>query len=101
MFLLDLKPDENRFLSIRAAIEILLKIAKKKDSKIFSENSLCIGCARLGSENSIIKSGKARELLTFDFGKPPYCLVVPARLNHKEEEYLESGKQALKSGISK
>jgi len=89
LFLLDLKPDENRFLSIKDAIEILLHINNKRKEKIFLENTFIIGCARLGTENAIIKSGKAKDLEKINFGEPPYCLIVPAKLNHKEEEYLK------------
>lgn len=90
LFLLDLKPLENKFLTIPEAIKQLLEINKKHKLNLFTEDSLVIGCARLGFENPVIKAGKALELTKVDFGNPPFCLIVPAKLNHKEEEYLQN-----------
>jgi len=88
LFLLDLKPQEKHFLTIPQAVDTLLDINTKRKEKIFTEKTFCIGCARLGTENAIIKSGTAAELHDADFGNPPFCLIVPSGLNHKEEEYL-------------
>jgi len=87
LFLLDLKPKENKFLTIPEAIEALLKIDVKRKANLFTKNKLVIGCARLGFEDPLIKFGTAEELSKVDFGKPPFCLIVPAELNHKEAEY--------------
>ena len=89
--LLDLRPSESRFMSVNDAIKIILNIGKKrvKDRKekkaLFREETFCIGCARIGSDY-IIKAGKAKDLLKFDFGKPPHCLIVPAKMHFVEEE---------------
>jgi diphthine synthase len=89
LFLLDLKPEQNKFLTIHEAIKQLLEISKRqKETNTFNEDSLVVGCARLGSETSMIKAGTAKEIMNIDFGKPPFCLIVPAKLNHKEEEYI-------------
>lgn len=89
LFLLDLKPKNKKFLTIKDAIEYLLKVEKKNGKRIFVEETPCVGCARLGSENPAIKFGYAKELLEKDFGKPPYCLIVPGELHFMEEEALE------------
>ena len=88
LFLLDLNPEEVKFLTINDAIRYLLKIEIKKNKKIFTEKTICIGCARLGSENQIIKYGAAKDLLKFNFGKPIHCLIVPGKLHFMEEEGL-------------
>lgn len=88
LFLLDLNPDEEIFMSVNDAIRYLLKVELKRNEKIFSEKTLCIGCSRIGSENQIIKAGTAKELLKFDFGKPVHCLIVPGKLHFVEEEVL-------------
>ena len=88
LFLLDLNPDENKFLTINDAIRYLLKMEIKKNKKIFTEKTLCVGCARLGSKNQIIKYMAAKELLKFSFGKPMHCLIVPGKLHFMEEEGL-------------
>ena len=71
------------------AIRYLLKVELKRNEKIFSEKTLCLGCARVGSENQMIKFGAAKELLKFDFGKPVHCLIVPGKLHFMEEECLK------------
>lgn len=86
LLLLDLDPEKNRFLTINDAINILLKIELKRNEKIFTPTSLCIGCARIGSKNQKIVKGKAKELLKEYFGKPPYCLIIPGKMHFVEEE---------------
>jgi len=88
LFLLDLNPAEEKFMSVNDAIRYLLKAELKKNEKIFSEKTFCVGCARIGSENRIIKAGNAKELLKCDFGKPAHCLIVPGKLHFMEEEAL-------------
>lgn len=88
LFLLDLKPP--KFLQISEAIDLLLEISKKRKSKVFTEDTICVACARLGHDNQIIKKGKARELRKEKFGKAPYCLIVPSTLSFKEEEFLKN-----------
>ena len=89
LFLLDLNPEEEKFLSINDAIRYLLKVELKRNEKTFSEKTLCIGCARIGSENQIIKVGSAKDLLKVNFGKPGHCLIVPGKLHFMEEDGLK------------
>ena len=70
------------------AIRYLLKIEIKKNEKVFSEKTICVGCARIGSEKQVIKAGAAKELLKFDFGNPVHCLIVPGKLHFMEQEGL-------------
>ncbi|MBI1936038.1 diphthine synthase [Candidatus Woesearchaeota archaeon] len=88
LFLLDLNPEEEKFMTVNDAIRYLLKVELKRNEKLFSEKTLCVGCARIGSENQIIKSGSAKDLLKFDFGKPVHCLIVPGKMHFMEEEAL-------------
>ena len=89
LFLLDLNPKEEKFMSVNDAIRYLLKIEIKKNEKVFSEKTLCVGCARLGSEKQVIKAGAAKELLKHDFGPAVHCLIVPGKLHFMEEEVLK------------
>lgn len=85
LFLLDLRPDKNTYLTIKQAIEFLEKHGLTKETK-------AVACARLGSENPIIKYGKIDEIKDLDYGKPPYCLIIPADMHFMEEEMLEQWK---------
>lgn len=89
LFLLDLHPKENRFMTINEAIEILEKIEKKKQDDLITEKTLFVGCARLGREDHLIKTGTTEQLKDFDFGKPPHCLIIPGKLHFVEEEMLD------------
>ena len=55
LFLLDLRPKENKFLTIKQALEYLEKQGLKKQTK-------AIGCARIGSEDKLIKYGTIDEI---------------------------------------
>ncbi len=89
LILLDLRPDEKRFMTVNQAIKYLLAIEEKRKERIFYKNLFCVGCARLGSLEPCIKSGNVEELLKEDFGKPMHCLIVPGKLHFAEEEALE------------
>lgn len=90
--LLDIKSRERKFMTINQAIEVLLEIEKKRKQKVFTRNTRCIGCARIGAEDYRIKFGTARELLNENFGRPLHSLIVPGKLHFMEEEMLEMWK---------
>lgn len=87
LFLLDLDPKNNKFMTIKEAVKFLLEIEKKRKEKIISENTKIIGCSRIGMKDQKIKFEKIKELLKEDFGKPPYCIIIPAKLHFMEEEF--------------
>ena len=89
LFLLDLNPEEEMFMTVNDAIRYLLKVELKRNEKVFPEKTLCVGCARIGNESQVIKFGAAKELLKFNFGKPVHCLIVPGKLHFIEEEALK------------
>lgn len=90
LFILDLKPDSNDSLSVNDAIRYLLRVELKRGERAFTDNTLCIGCAKLGSLDQIIKSGKAKDLLKEDFKNGMHCLIVPSeKLHFMEEEALD------------
>lgn len=81
LFLLDLNPKDNKFLTIKDAVEYLV-------SNGISEKETFIGCARIGSAKPEIFAGNAKDVMKKDFGKPPFCLIIPAKLHFVEEEAL-------------
>lgn len=88
LFLLDLRPQQKKFMTVKQAIGILLDIEAKRKERVFSEKTLCVACSRLGSEREKIIMKAAKDLMKKDFGQPPYCLIVPAKLHFVEEEAL-------------
>jgi len=89
LFLLDIKEEEGLFMSVNEAINFLLKLEQEKKRKVFFEDTLCVGCARLGGDNQVIVAGPASLLKDFDFGKSPHSLIVPGELHFAEKEALE------------
>lgn len=89
LILLDIKAEEKRFMTVHQGIEVLMKIENNRKEDVFNEDRFCIGIARLGG-NSIIKAGKAIDLMRKDFGPPPHVLIVPGKLHFMEEEFLNA-----------
>ena len=87
--LLDIKKDQNRFMSVPQAIETLLKIENKRQEKVFTEDTFCIGCARIGHNTELIITGTAKELQNKDFGAPVHCMIVPGKMHFMEEDALK------------
>jgi diphthine methyl ester synthase len=50
---------------------------------------LCIGVARLGSDDQKIVAGPMEKLLDVDFGPPLHCLIIVGETHPLEEEMLE------------
>lgn len=92
LFLLDLRPGENRYLTIKEAIEFLLRVESKEKKGLISEGMMAIGCAHLGSNDQTIICGSLKALKEKDFGDSPYCLIIPGKMHFMEEEALEMWK---------
>ena len=75
-------------MTVSEAIEILLEIESRKKQGVFTQETFCVGCARIGSDNFIIKAAAAKNLKKMDFGRQPHCLIVPGELHFVEEEAL-------------
>ena len=92
LFLLDLNPEEEKFLSVNDAIRYLLKVELKRNEKLLSEKTVCVGCARVGSETQSIKAGTVKDVLKHNFGKSVQCLIIPGKMHFMEEEALQMWK---------
>jgi diphthine synthase len=86
--LLDLKAFSNEYLSINQALKMLLEIEQKKKMNIINQDTLAVGIARAGNNNPTLKADYVKNLKNFDFGEPPYCLIIPAELHFMEIEAL-------------
>ncbi len=89
LFLLDVRTNENRFMTVNEAISLLLEMEKLKQKNLFTKETLCVGAACLGGD-PVILSGSAGDLLNADFGRNPHILIVPGNLHFMEEELLET-----------
>lgn len=83
LLFLDIKTEEDKYMSPNHAMEILEKCGMDENIKI-------VVCSRLGSENKSIKYGAVKDLKNEDFGSPLHVLIIPGKLHEKEKEFLES-----------
>jgi diphthine synthase len=90
LMLLDLRPDIGKFMTVNDALVQLMGISARRKKKGFDEDTLVVGCARLGTPTAHIACGPAKKLFAHNFGPPPHCLIVPGPLHFTEEEALSS-----------
>lgn len=79
LFLLDLDPENKKFLTINNALEYLL-INKIKSN--------CVACYALTTNKQEIKYGKIEDLIRLKFNNFPQCIIIPGKLHFIEEEVL-------------
>ena len=89
LLLLDIDAEHNKYMTIKEAIEYLLRVEDKRKEKVFTRITTCVGVARLGSEKPKIISGTAEQLLKADFGEPLHSLIVPGELHFVEEDAIK------------
>lgn len=86
---LDIKAEERRFMTVKEALEALLKVEERRKQHIATLDNLALGVARAGAEDVTVKAEKLKNLANFDFGPPPHVLVFSAdRLHFMEAEAL-------------
>lgn len=88
MCYLDIKAEEQRYLTVNEALQTLLELEKLKNEQVANPRTLVIGVARAGSPQPIVKAGYIEEVVSFDFGAPPQTLIFPGKLHFMEIEAL-------------
>ncbi|RDX73980.1 putative diphthine methyl ester synthase [Mucuna pruriens] len=78
-----------RYMTINTAIEQLLEIVQARQESAYTEDTECVGLARLGSEDQMIVAGTMKQLQLIDFGAPLHCLVITGNTHPVEEEMLD------------
>jgi diphthine synthase len=86
--LLDLKADENQYLSVNQAIKLLQKVEEIKKLGVITPKTVAVGIARAGSNKPTLKADYIKDLLNFDFGDPPFSLIIPGDLHFMEADAL-------------
>ncbi|MEM3013134.1 MAG: diphthine synthase [Candidatus Bathyarchaeia archaeon] len=79
---LDIRVEEERFMTAQEALRILLLLEEKNKMHAVTLDSLAVGIARAGAENAVVKADSVKSLLNYDFGSPPHTLVFPAERLH-------------------
>jgi diphthine synthase len=86
--LLDLKQAENKYLSIKEAVQLLYQVEMKKKQDIITADTVAVGVARAGSDKPALKADFIKNLAAFDFGEPPFSLIIPGDLHFMEIDAL-------------
>jgi diphthine synthase len=86
LVLLDLRPEEPRFMTAGEALRILTERDAESPQPILPADSAVAVVARVGTETARAWYGTRHQLEGVDFGPPLHSLVVPARTLHFEEK---------------
>ncbi|XP_066388017.1 probable diphthine methyl ester synthase [Miscanthus floridulus] len=78
-----------RFMTVNTAISQLFEVEEARGGSAYGRDTLCIGVARLGSDDQKIVAGPMEKLLDVDFGPPLHCLIIVGETHPLEEEMLE------------
>jgi len=90
LVLLDIKAEENHFMTADQALSVLWEMEEKKQEKLFSKQDIICVVARAGSKQPLIKADTFEHLEKQDFGPPLHALVVPGTLHFMELEALQA-----------
>uniref|UniRef100_A0A7S4JAB6 diphthine methyl ester synthase n=1 Tax=Odontella aurita TaxID=265563 RepID=A0A7S4JAB6_9STRA len=78
-----------RYMSIGTAAEQLIEAEERHGERAYlPQETLCVGMARLGRPDELIKAGTLEELREVDFGEPLHCLVICGEVHELEMEML-------------
>lgn len=88
LILLDIKADENRYMTANTAMQWLLDAEERLGKKLVTENSLFCAGARIGSATQKLVAGFPAAILSAELGAPLHCLVMPGKLHFMEAEAL-------------
>lgn len=77
-----------RYMTIRQCIDQLLEIEELRGENVYSEETMCVGIARIGSDTQQIVAGTMKELRGVDFGGPLHSFIVTGHCHIHELETL-------------
>ncbi|XP_052688468.1 diphthine methyl ester synthase-like [Crassostrea angulata] len=82
-----------RFMTVKQASEQLLEIVENKrqegdNSLAFTEDTVCVGLSRVGSDAQRIVSATLQEMTQIDLGEPLHSLIIPGEMHSLERDML-------------
>ncbi|KAK5931382.1 diphthine methyl ester synthase [Pseudochaenichthys georgianus] len=81
-----------RFMTVGQAADQLIQIIERRREEGgelgVTEDTVCVGVARLGADDQLIRTGTLRQLLSCDLGEPLHSLVVTGHLHPLEVDML-------------
>uniref|UniRef100_A0A672QEY1 diphthine methyl ester synthase n=1 Tax=Sinocyclocheilus grahami TaxID=75366 RepID=A0A672QEY1_SINGR len=92
-----------RYMTVAQAAEELLEILQNRRDRgeelAMTEDTVCVGLARIGAEDQTIRSGTLQELASCDLGGPLHSMIISGHLHPLEVDMLKlfSGPERLKT----
>lgn len=83
-----------RYMTVNTAAEQLLEILQRKRDEgegilAFSEDTICVGLSRVGSETQTIVAATLQEMTSVDIGGPLHSFIIPGELHPLEKDMLK------------
>ncbi|KAK1806055.1 hypothetical protein P4O66_013096, partial [Electrophorus voltai] len=82
-----------RFMTVAQAAEQLLEIVENRreqgEKLAITEETVCVGLARVGSDNQAIRAGSLREMASSDLGGPLHSMLITGHLHPLEVDMLK------------
>jgi diphthine synthase len=91
LLLLDIDTEQNKFMTPKEAMKILLEIENKRKQDVFTEYTDVVVFSKAGSNDPSIVYGKVVDLMKRDFDLPA-VIIVPGILHFTEKECLKNFK---------
>lgn len=82
-----------RFMSCAQAATLLIRMEKEFGQDVCSPDTLCIGMARVGHNDQVVRSGTLEEMCSMDLGPPLHSLVLCGELHPEEEKWFDHFKK--------
>ncbi|KIX03192.1 diphthine synthase [Rhinocladiella mackenziei CBS 650.93] len=80
-----------RYMTVAQCAQQMLEIEKEKNEAVYSEDSLAIGCARVGADDQTFACGTLKELSEIDLGPPLHSVVLLGKRAHElEKDYIKA-----------
>lgn len=82
-----------RFMTVKQASEQLLEIVENKrqegdNSLAFTEDTVCVGLSRVGSDAQRTVCATLQEMTQIDLGEPLHSLIIPGEMHSLERDML-------------
>ncbi|KAJ1907630.1 diphthine synthase [Tieghemiomyces parasiticus] len=86
-----------RYMTVNQCVDQLLEVEEKRGEKVYTEETLAVGIARVGSATQLVRAGTLAQLREVDFGAPLHSLVLlGSRLHYLEFDMLRQNAVDLK-----
>ncbi|KAI5609854.1 diphthine methyl ester synthase [Silurus asotus] len=82
-----------RFMSVAQAAEQLLEVVQNRreraEEPAITENTVCVGLARVGADDQAVRAGSLHEMAACDLGAPLHSMIITGRLHPLEVDMLK------------